>query len=169
VCRFRVAAGKAKHWTRHPINCLELSQASKHHLQSFGFFPFGSINLGFLLRENLAVVLIIPSSWGSQLDGALHHQHRAASISKKTEAFAGGRRGDCGGGARVNCTPRCSRLGRAHTWFRQESYLPPSIPSTARPPGDRSRVFRYHQAARTEVSKSIFQFYAISNLTCSDL
>jgi hypothetical protein len=24
-------------------------------------------------------VLIIPSSWGSQLDGALHHQHRAAS------------------------------------------------------------------------------------------
>jgi hypothetical protein len=27
------------------------------------------INLGFLLRENLAAVLIIPSSWGSQLDG----------------------------------------------------------------------------------------------------
>jgi hypothetical protein len=26
-------------------------------------------------------VLIIPSSWGSQLDGALHHQHRAASSS----------------------------------------------------------------------------------------
>jgi hypothetical protein len=24
-------------------------------------------------------VLIIPSSWGSQLDGDLHHQHRAAS------------------------------------------------------------------------------------------
>jgi hypothetical protein len=24
-------------------------------------------------------VLIIPSSWGSQLDGELHHQHRAAS------------------------------------------------------------------------------------------
>jgi hypothetical protein len=38
-----------------------------------------SINLGFLLREKLAVVLIIPSSWGSQLDGDLHHQHRAAS------------------------------------------------------------------------------------------
>jgi hypothetical protein len=58
-----------------------LSQASKHHLQSFGFFPFGSINLGFLLRENLAVVFIIPSSCGSQLDGALHYQHRAASSS----------------------------------------------------------------------------------------
>jgi hypothetical protein len=36
-------------------------------------------NLGFLLREKLAAVLIIPSSWGSQLDGDLHHQHRAAS------------------------------------------------------------------------------------------
>jgi hypothetical protein len=35
------------------------------------------INLGFLLREKLATVLIIPSSWGSQLDGDLH-QHRAA-------------------------------------------------------------------------------------------
>jgi hypothetical protein len=31
-------------------------------------------NLGFLLREKLATVLIIPSSWGSQLDGDLH-QH----------------------------------------------------------------------------------------------
>jgi hypothetical protein len=28
-----------------------------------------SINLGFLLRERLAIVLIIPSSWGSQLGG----------------------------------------------------------------------------------------------------
>jgi hypothetical protein len=27
VCRFRVAAGKAKHWTRCPINCLELSRS----------------------------------------------------------------------------------------------------------------------------------------------
>jgi hypothetical protein len=63
------------------MNCLELSQASKHHLQSFGFFPFGSTNLGFLLRENLAAVLIVPSSWGSQLHGALHHQHHAASSS----------------------------------------------------------------------------------------
>jgi hypothetical protein len=69
VCRFRIAAGKAKHWTRRLINYPELSQASKHHLQSFGFFPFGLINLGFLLRENLAAIFIIPSSWGSQLDG----------------------------------------------------------------------------------------------------
>jgi hypothetical protein len=28
-----------------------------------------------LLREKLAAVLIKPSSWGSQLDGALHHHH----------------------------------------------------------------------------------------------
>jgi hypothetical protein len=57
---------------------LECHEASKHHLLEFGFF-LDSINLGFLLREKLAVVLIIPSSWGSQLDGDLHHQHRAAS------------------------------------------------------------------------------------------
>jgi hypothetical protein len=39
-------------------------------------FPTGLTYLGFLLREKLAVVLIIPSSWGSQLYGDLHH-HRA--------------------------------------------------------------------------------------------
>jgi hypothetical protein len=63
---------QSKAWTRCLINCPELSQASKHHLQSFGFFPFRSINLGFLLRENLASIFIIPSSWGSQLDGDSH-------------------------------------------------------------------------------------------------
>ena len=70
---------QSKAWTRRLINCPELSQTSKHHLQSFGFFPFGSINLGFLLRENLAAIFIIPSSWGSQLAGHFHHHHRAAS------------------------------------------------------------------------------------------
>jgi hypothetical protein len=83
VCRFRIAAGKAKHWTRCLINYPELSQASKNHLQSFGFFPFRSINLGFLLRENLAAIFIIPSSWGFQLDGALHYHtvpHHTASL-----------------------------------------------------------------------------------------
>jgi hypothetical protein len=60
---------QSKAWTRRHINCPKLLQASKHHLQSFGFFPFGSINLGFLLRENIAAIFIIPSSWGSQLDG----------------------------------------------------------------------------------------------------
>jgi hypothetical protein len=31
----------------------------------------------FLTEGKLAAVLIIPSSWGSQLDGAFHYQHRA--------------------------------------------------------------------------------------------
>jgi hypothetical protein len=53
---------QSKAWMSRLINCPKLSQASKHHLQSFGFFPFGSINLGFLLRENLAAIFIIPSS-----------------------------------------------------------------------------------------------------------
>jgi hypothetical protein len=35
-------------------------------------FSWIRLNLGFLLRENLAVVLIIASSWGSQLDDDLH-------------------------------------------------------------------------------------------------
>jgi hypothetical protein len=35
-------------------------------------FSWIRLNLGFLLREKLAAVLIIPSSWGSQLDGDLH-------------------------------------------------------------------------------------------------
>jgi hypothetical protein len=39
-----------------------VSKASKHHLLKFAFFLLDSINLGFLLRERLATVLIIPSS-----------------------------------------------------------------------------------------------------------
>jgi hypothetical protein len=49
------------------VPLLECHEASKHHLLKFGFFLLDSINLGFLLRERLATVLIIPSSWGSQL------------------------------------------------------------------------------------------------------
>jgi hypothetical protein len=60
---------------------LECHTTSGHHLQLFGFFPFRLIKLGFLLRENLAAIFIIPSSWGFQLDGALNYQHRAASSS----------------------------------------------------------------------------------------
>jgi hypothetical protein len=37
-------------------------------------FSWIRLNFGFLLMEKLDVVLIIPSSWGSQLDGDLHHQ-----------------------------------------------------------------------------------------------
>jgi hypothetical protein len=37
-------------------------------------FSWIRLNLGFLLGEKLAAVLIIPFSWGSQLDGDLHYQ-----------------------------------------------------------------------------------------------
>jgi hypothetical protein len=48
-----------------------LHQPTINHLLEFGFF-LDSTNLGFFLREKLAAVLIIPSSWGSQLYGDLH-------------------------------------------------------------------------------------------------
>jgi hypothetical protein len=51
------------------VPLLECHEVSKHHLLKFGFFLLDSINLGFLLRERLTTVLIIPSSWGSQLGG----------------------------------------------------------------------------------------------------
>jgi hypothetical protein len=35
-------------------------------------FSWIRLNLGFLLREKLVAVLIIPSSWGSELDGDLN-------------------------------------------------------------------------------------------------
>jgi hypothetical protein len=48
------------------INCPKLSQASKHHLQSF-VSPFQErLNLGFLTEGKLAAILITHSSWGSQ-------------------------------------------------------------------------------------------------------
>jgi hypothetical protein len=53
------------------------------------------INLGFLLREKLAAVLIIPSSWGSQLGGHLH-QHRTA-IKPFSGAVAGEKEDFCKG------------------------------------------------------------------------
>jgi hypothetical protein len=40
-------------------------------------FSYWIDNLGFLLREKLAAVLIIPSFWGSQLDGDLHHHYHS--------------------------------------------------------------------------------------------
>jgi hypothetical protein len=60
---------KAKHWTRRLINYPELSRSQHTSPSDVWFFTTGSINLGFLLRERLATVLIIPFSWGSQLGG----------------------------------------------------------------------------------------------------
>jgi hypothetical protein len=51
---------------------------------------FGSINLGFLLREKLAAVLIIPSSWGSKLAG--HFNHQLGCIRKLHNHFTTPRR-----------------------------------------------------------------------------
>jgi hypothetical protein len=45
-----------------------------------------SINLGFFLREKLAAVLIIPSSWGSQLDGEKLSTPRRIRVWAKGEA-----------------------------------------------------------------------------------
>jgi hypothetical protein len=53
---------------RHLINCPELSQASQHHFLEFGFFLY-TIKPWFLTEGKFATVLIIPSSWGSQLGG----------------------------------------------------------------------------------------------------
>jgi hypothetical protein len=53
---------------RHLINCPELSQASQHHLLEFGFF-LDMVKPWFLTEGKFATVLIIPSSWGSQLGG----------------------------------------------------------------------------------------------------
>jgi hypothetical protein len=47
---------------------LECHKASKHHLLKFGFFLLDR-QTWFLTEGKLATVLIIPSSWGSQLGG----------------------------------------------------------------------------------------------------
>jgi preprotein translocase subunit SecY len=61
-----------QYFWRHYLECHE---ASKHHLLKFVFrSPTGSINLGFTTKGRLAVVLIIPSSWGSQRAVLTSHQ-----------------------------------------------------------------------------------------------
>jgi hypothetical protein len=46
--------------------CPECHEASKHHLLKFGFLLLVRFNLGFTTEGRLAIVLIIPSFWGSQ-------------------------------------------------------------------------------------------------------
>jgi hypothetical protein len=46
-------------------------------------FSYWIDNLGFLLREKLAAIFIIPSSWGSQLDGDLHHHHHGNQAQRQ--------------------------------------------------------------------------------------
>jgi hypothetical protein len=58
-------------------------------------FSYWTIKPWFLTEGKLPAVLIIPSSWGSQLDGELH-QHRATSrnfsgaIAREKEDFCKG-------------------------------------------------------------------------------
>jgi hypothetical protein len=54
--------------------CLECHEASKHHLLKFGFLLLVRFNLSFITEGRLAIVLIIPSSWGFQRALVTIHQ-----------------------------------------------------------------------------------------------
>jgi hypothetical protein len=60
-------------------------------LQKWFLFPTGRLNFGFITEGKLTVVLITPSSWGSQLV----RQHR--SINKFSSAVAGEKEDFCKG------------------------------------------------------------------------
>jgi hypothetical protein len=79
VCRFHIAAGAKLRPRQGAIYKLSraVAKLASINLWKLVLSPTGSINLGFILR--LATVLIIPSSWGSQLGGHLH------TISDKLE------------------------------------------------------------------------------------
>jgi hypothetical protein len=64
LCAGSVLQLASKAWTRHPINCLKPSQASKHHLQSYCLLFSWSTYLGFLTEEKLAAIFIKTFSWG---------------------------------------------------------------------------------------------------------
>jgi hypothetical protein len=76
MCRFHVAAGEKLHADKQFIwrPCPECHEASKHHLLKFGFLLLVRLNLDFITEGRLAVVLIIPSSWGSQRAVLTSHQ-----------------------------------------------------------------------------------------------
>jgi hypothetical protein len=54
------------------INCPSCREASKHQPSEVGSFSYWFDKLWFHTEGRLADVLIIPSSWGSQLGGHLH-------------------------------------------------------------------------------------------------
>jgi hypothetical protein len=74
VCRFHVAAGaklRPRWGTIYKLSGAVAKLASIN-LRKLVLSPTGSINLWFHTERRLAAVLIIPSSWGSQLSGHLH-------------------------------------------------------------------------------------------------
>jgi hypothetical protein len=58
VCRFHVAAGAGSAPNQKPVSI---------NLQKWFLSPTVQLNFGFITEGKLTVVLIIPSSWGSQL------------------------------------------------------------------------------------------------------
>jgi hypothetical protein len=78
---------KAKPWTRRLINCPELSQNQQASPSEVWLFPTGSINLGFLLREKLVVVLITPSL--GVPNGSIIYINTAPQSSNFSGAVAG--------------------------------------------------------------------------------
>jgi hypothetical protein len=73
VCRFHVAVGAKLRPREGAVYKLygAVAKPVSINLRKLVLSPTGSINLGFILREDL-LLLIIPSSWGSQLGGHLH-------------------------------------------------------------------------------------------------
>jgi hypothetical protein len=82
VCRFHAAAGAGSAPCQNPISI---------NLQKWFLSPTSRLNFGFITEEKLTVVLITPSSWGSQLV----HQHR--TINKFSGAIAGEKEDFCKG------------------------------------------------------------------------
>jgi hypothetical protein len=80
VCRFRVEASKQSLDEAPYINCPKLSQASKHHLQSFVSPLQERLNLGFLTEGKLAAIFIKTFSWGFQLAGHLLQANNIGTI-----------------------------------------------------------------------------------------
>jgi hypothetical protein len=58
VCRFHVAASAGSAPCQKPV---------RNNLQKWFLSPTGRLNFGFITKGKLTVVLITPSSWGSQL------------------------------------------------------------------------------------------------------
>jgi hypothetical protein len=80
MCRFRVATSwRRANKCRKRRPCWSVTRLASIIFRRLAF-SYWTIKPWFLTEGKLPAVLIIPSSWDSQLDGDLHHQHRAASV-----------------------------------------------------------------------------------------
>jgi hypothetical protein len=81
VCRFHVDAGEKLHANKISSAIVRsVAKLAGINLQKCGSFSYWFDNLGFTTEGKLADVLIIPSSWGSQLGAHytpswLHHYY----------------------------------------------------------------------------------------------